>query len=50
MILAAFTLAGLSVLMLQVLAVDTLRALREIAREVQASFGHDTAVFPDQTH
>ena len=50
MILAAFTLAGLSLLMLQVLAVDTLRTLREIAREVETSFGHDPAIFPDQNH
>ena len=47
MILAAFALAGMALLMLQVLAVDTFRAMREIAREVEACFGHDTAVFPD---
>ena len=49
-ILAAFALAGMALLMLQVAAVDTVRALREIARGVDASFGHDAAVFPDQTH
>ena len=50
MILAAFALAGMALLMLQVLAVDTFRAMREIARDVNASFGHDPAIYPDQTH
>ena len=50
MILAAFALAGVALLMLQVAAVDGLRALRALAREVNASFGHDPAIYPDQTH
>ena len=44
---SAFTLAGFALLLLQVLAVDCLRAYRAICEQVEADLGHDTLVCPD---
>lgn len=49
MITAAFTLAGFALLMIQILTVDTLRALREIRESVDHAFGHDARIYPDHT-
>lgn len=47
MIAVTFTLAGLTLLMLQILAVDTLRLIREATEACARDFGHDSSVFPD---
>ena len=47
MITAAFTLAGISLLMLQILAVDTCRLLRGANEAFARDFGRDELIFPD---
>lgn len=47
MIILTFTLAGLSLLMLQVLAVDTFRRIRGEKEAIAREFGHDATIFPD---
>lgn len=50
MIAALFILPLALLLLIQVAVTDTLDALRTIAREVNASFNHDTQIFPDHTN
>ena len=49
MIALAFSLAALLLLMLQLLACDTLAGLRRLRDDVEADFGHDTKIYPDHT-
>ena len=48
MITATFTLAGLALLMLQILVVDTHRWVRDVEASTR-DFDHDTKIFPDYT-
>jgi len=47
LIAAPFVLLFALILLLQVGVTDTIKALRTIAREVDAAVGHDIKVFPD---
>jgi hypothetical protein len=47
---ATFSLAGVALLMSQVLAADLVDAYRHLRLAVIAKFGHDTDVFPDYTY
>lgn len=44
---AAFALAGLLLLMSQVLVVDLSRAYRHVCAAIRDGFNHDTQIFPD---
>jgi hypothetical protein len=47
MIALAFALAGLALLMLQLLATDTVADLLEISKGHTDAFDHDTKIYPD---